>query len=100
MLETSGTTCDEIETFYLAGGFGSHLDLTTAAAIGLIPEALVRKTKVIGNAALAGASQLLLDPSAEKKIRAIAGCSRHFNLGGNPVFNNNYMEQMLFPYNE
>lgn len=100
LLETSGTTCDEIETFYLAGGFGSHLDLTNAAAIGLIPEALVRKTKVIGNAALAGASQLLLDPSAEKKIRDIAGRSRHFNLGGNPVFNNNYMEQMLFPYNE
>lgn len=100
LLESSGTTCEEIETFYLAGGFGSHLDLKNAAAIGLIPEELASKAKVIGNAALAGATQLLLNPCAKAEIRTIAGSSRHFNLGGNPVFNNNYMEQMLFPYNE
>lgn len=98
LLDSTGTTCEEIETFYLAGGFGSHLNLQNAAAIGLIPEELVSKAKVIGNAALAGASRLLLDPLAKEEIRAIAESSRHFNLGGNPVFNNNYMEQMLFPY--
>ena len=98
LLDSTGTTCEEIETFYLAGGFGSHLNLQNAAAIGLIPEELVSKAKVIGNAALAGASRLLLDPSAKEEIRAISESSRHFNLGGNPVFNNNYMEQMLFPY--
>lgn len=100
LLDSTGTTFNEIETFYLAGGFGSHLNLQNAAAIGLIPEELVSKAKVIGNAALAGASRLLLDPSAKEKIRTIAENSRHFNLGGNPVFNNNYMEQMLFPYTE
>ena len=100
LLDGSGTACEEIETFYLAGGFGSHLNIANAAAIGLIPEALVDKAKVIGNAALAGASRLLLDPGAETAIRAIAQTSRHYNLGGNPVFNANYMEQMLFPYND
>ena len=100
LLDSTGTTCGEIETFYLAGGFGSHLNLANAAAIGLIPEKLVEKTKVIGNAALAGAARLLLDPAATKEIRAIAERSRHFNLGGNPVFNGNYMEQMLFPFIE
>lgn len=100
LLDASGTACEEIETFYLAGGFGSHLNIANAAAIGLIPEALVGKAKVIGNAALAGAARLLLDSSSTDEIRAIAGASRHYNLGGNPVFNENYMEQMLFPYNE
>ena len=100
LLDSTGTTCGEIETFYLAGGFGSHLNLTNAAAIGLIPEKLVKKTKVLGNAALAGAARLLLDPAATEEIRTIAEHSRHFNLGGNPVFNHNYMEQMLFPYCE
>ena len=100
LLDGSGTACEEIETFYLAGGFGSHLNIANAAAIGLIPETLVDKAKVIGNAALAGASRLLLDPGAETAIRAIAQTSRHYNLGGNPVFNANYMEQMLFPYND
>lgn len=100
LLDGSGTTCEEIESFYLAGGFGSHLNLQSAAAIGLIPGELVEKAKVIGNAALAGASQLLLDQTALPVIREIAKNSRHYNLGGNPTFNTNYMEQMLFPYEE
>ena len=100
LLDGSGTTCEEIETFYLAGGFGSHLNLESAAAIGLIPRELVSKAKVIGNAALAGASRLLLDEAALPVIREIARSSRHYNLGGNPTFNANYMEQMLFPYDE
>ena len=100
LLDSSGTTCEEIETFYLAGGFGSHLNIANAAAIGLIPEELVSKAKVIGNAALAGASRLLLDAGAMAEIRTIANNSRHYNLGGNPAFNENYMEQMLFPYCE
>jgi uncharacterized 2Fe-2S/4Fe-4S cluster protein (DUF4445 family) len=100
LLDGSGTTCEEIESFYLAGGFGSHLNLQSAAAIGLIPGELVEKAKVIGNAALAGASQLLLDQTALPVLREIAKNSRHYNLGGNPTFNTNYMEQMLFPYEE
>ena len=100
LLDGSGTTCQEIETFYLAGGFGSHLDIANAAAIGLIPGELVSKTKVIGNAALAGASQLLLSETALPAIQELAKKSRHYNLGGNPTFNANYMEQMLFPYDE
>lgn len=100
LLEGSGTSCAEIETFYLAGGFGSHLNMENAAAIGLIPADLVPKAKVIGNAALAGASRLLLDEAALPVIRTIAKNSRHYNLGGNPTFNNYYMEQMLFPYDE
>lgn len=100
LLESAGTACEEIEAFYLAGGFGSHLDLQNASAIGLIPEDLVGKAKVIGNAALAGASRLLLDPDVLPDLRKITDASRHYNLGGNPTFNEYYMEQMLFPYVE
>ena len=76
------------------------MNLESAAAIGLIPRELVSKAKVIGNAALAGASRLLQDEAALPVIRKIARSSRHYNLGGNPTLNANYMEQMLFPYDE
>lgn len=97
LLEVSSTACDEIETLYIAGGFGSHLNIESAVRIGLIPEELEHKVQVIGNAALAGASQLLLDSRKLAPLRAIAACSRHWNLGGNPRFNENYMSSMLFP---
>ena len=97
LLEVSGTTCDQIETLYIAGGFGSHLNIESAVKIGLIPEELEEKVQVIGNAALAGASQLLLDSRKLETVRTIAAKSKHWNLGGNPKFNENYMNAMLFP---
>ena len=97
LLEVSNTDAEQIETLYLAGGFGSHLNIQSAAAIGLFPEELADKVKVIGNAALAGAAQILLDKAQLPQMRALAANSQHWNLGGDPRFNNHYMEQMFFP---
>ena len=97
LMEVSHTTCDQIETLYIAGGFGSHLNIESAVKIGLIPEELEDKVQVIGNAALAGAAQLLLDSRKLADLRTIAAKSKHWNLGGNPKFNENYMNAMLFP---
>lgn len=86
----------QIATLYIAGGFGSHLDIQSAATIGLIPRELIRRARIIGNAALAGAAALLLDTDAIERIRDIARRARFVNLGGNPVFNELYIERMLF----
>ena len=99
LLEISGTDEQEINTLYLAGGFGSHMNAESAAAIGLIPKKLLTRVRVLGNAALAGASMLLLDRQKLETIRQIAANSVHLNLGGNPSFNEHYMEEMLFPTN-
>lgn len=96
LTETAGASVDEIETLYIAGGFGSHLDVRSAAAIGLIPEELKDKVKVLGNAALSGAVQTLLDVSCVEKLQHIAELSVHVDLGGNPLFNENYIEMMMF----
>jgi len=100
LLEFSGSTYEEIDALYIAGGFGSHLNVASAIAIGLLPEALREKTRIIGNAALAGVSQLVLDQEKLQKARQIAATSKSINLGGNPSFNENYVENMLFPYDD
>ncbi len=82
---------------YIAGGFGSHLNTQSAAAIGLIPQALANKVTAVGNSALLGAGQLLLNHDLPQQAEAIASASIHVNLGGNPRFNESYMENMLFP---
>lgn len=97
LMEAAGATAAEIETLYIAGGFGSHLSVESATRIGLIPGALAPKVKVLGNAALAGAAQLLLNQGAIRDVREIARRARHVNLGGNPSFNEHYMDQMFFP---
>lgn len=97
LLECADTSCEEIDTLYIAGGFGSHLNVTSAAAIGLIPEELAQKVKVIGNASLSGSVRLLLNRDSIAAAEIIAANAVHLNLGGNPRFNEHYMEQMFFP---
>lgn len=97
LMETAGVNVDEIETFYIAGGFGSRLNVKSAVRIGLISPKLVGKVKVLGNAALAGAAQIMLDQKQLMEIRSIAARAKHVNLGGNPRFNEHYMDQMFFP---
>ena len=97
LLTVSDTDAADIESFYIAGGFGSHLNIESAVRIGLIPEKLSDKVQVIGNAALAGATQLLLDQRKLENCRQIAKVSSHKNLGGDPLFNECYVDQMFFP---
>lgn len=97
LLQSADITFDEIHTLYIAGGFGSHLDVKGAAAIGLIPQQLTDRIAIIGNASLAGATDMLLSEKQYAIGRRLAEDSVHINLGGNPAFNENYMEQMLFP---
>ena len=96
----AGVDADEISTLYIAGGFGSHLNVQSAARIGLIPAELVAKVCVLGNAALAGAAKMLLDMHSIEQTCSLAKTARHVNLGGNPGFNEHYMDQMFFPEGE
>jgi len=97
LMRKARVTPGEIGALYLAGGFGSRLDIHSAARIGLIPRELAGKARVIGNAALAGAVELLLDKEKLQDIARLAQLARHIPLGGNSWFNEAYMEEMLFP---
>lgn len=100
LMEHAGVSESEIGAFYIAGGFGSHLNVQSAARIGLIPSSLTDRVRVLGNAALAGASMMLLDKTKMERARAIARRAVHVPLGGNPRFSERYMEQMMFPEEE
>ena len=100
LLKKADVSCEDIDTLYIAGGFGSHLNAESAARIGMIPAGLRHKIKVMGNASLAGAARLLLNTADIDNTRRIAALSRHVNLGGDALFNELYVENMLFPEKE
>ena len=95
LIEAAGCTESDIGTIYLAGGFGSKMNLRSAARIGLLPAQLIDRVQVLGNAAITGASKLL-DDGKRMKANAIAQVARHVSLGGNPLFNERYMDCMMF----
>ena len=96
LTETAGISLDDIQTLYIAGGFGSHLNVESAAAIGLIPDVLKDRVDILGNASLAGAVSALLDTHQWQNLSEIASSSSRVDLGGNPRFNEHYIDHMLF----
>jgi len=96
LLETEGLAHADIGTLYIAGGFGSFLNLDSAAKIGLIPAGMSERTKVIGNAAHTGAVMLLADENLIASTVQLVEGARTVSLDANPVFTDNYMEYMMF----
>ena len=96
LLAAAGVDCGEVEELAVAGGFGSYLDIHNAVAIGLLPEELGDRVRVLGNAALAGASMLLLAGDLRGECEARARGVKMVALAANPVFAAEYMERMMF----
>lgn len=96
LLELAAISPEDIRTLYLAGGFGSHLRVESAAAIGLIPPELEDRVIVLGNAALSGASRMLLNRETMLEAKTLAQNTTHVNLGGNSRFNQHFMDAMMF----
>lgn len=97
LLEVTDTKVEEVETVYIAGGFGSHLNIASAIRIGLLQEAWKTKIKVLGNASLKGAASMLTDERLKEKSQKLIEQSSYVNLGGSTIFNQNYIEEMMFP---
>jgi uncharacterized 2Fe-2S/4Fe-4S cluster protein (DUF4445 family) len=75
-----GIQFDEIETFYLAGGFGRHLKRAASKRIGLIPNFADDKIVQVGNAALEGATIALVSRSKREEIENLVKRIEHCRL--------------------
>ena len=92
---TVGST-DKVPVIYVAGGFGSYLDKENAAKIGLIPADLSRVAVSVGNAALVGASMLLLNSALLPVATELARSAALLDLSTNRLFIDSYVEGMYF----
>lgn len=91
-----GIAAEDVDTLYIAGGFGFQLDVQKASMIGMLPPALAAKAKAAGNTSLGGAVRYLTDPMARGRMERLARATEELNLSGDADFNRIYMEQMMF----
>ena len=66
LLRRAEMRIEEVDHLYLAGGFGTFMDVRSAAAIGMLPAELVRKTVMLQNSSLAGARMALLNEESRE----------------------------------
>ena len=96
LLDDAGLAEDDIDTLYLAGGFGNYIRKESAAAIGLLPSDLLERIVSVGNTAGQGAAAVLLSAQARQELDALPDHCRYLELSGHKKFNDFYIECMLF----
>ncbi|MDR0871132.1 MAG: ASKHA domain-containing protein [Planctomycetaceae bacterium] len=98
LLEQQRLDWQDIETFYVAGGFGNFIRPENAQRIGLLPpEIPSNKFRFCGNTSLAGARLVLLDSTYRNEAAAAVKCSQHVELASLPEFAVRFAERMIFP---
>jgi uncharacterized 2Fe-2S/4Fe-4S cluster protein (DUF4445 family) len=86
----------QVEVFYLAGGFGRHMNVEAAARIGLIPPIPEDRVVQAGNAAIEGASLALLSQSKRRELEQLVRQVEHCRLETHPRFFDFFVEGCLF----
>lgn len=91
-----GLEFDETDVFYLAGGFGRHINVDAARRIGLIPALADDKIVKVGNAAVEGASIALLSRAKREELERLVRCVEHCRLETHPHFFDFFVEGCQF----
>ncbi|MGZ4958491.1 MAG: ASKHA domain-containing protein [Methylomonas sp.] len=74
-------TVHDIQTVWICGSFGRHLDLQSAIRVGLLPPFEPGTVQLLAEASLMGGERLLLEPDAAKLLSSIVERSKVINLG-------------------
>jgi uncharacterized 2Fe-2S/4Fe-4S cluster protein (DUF4445 family) len=91
-----GIDFDDIDVFYLAGGFGRHLNVEASKRIGLVPS--IDSTKIVqaGNTAIEGATIALLSKSKRQELEELVKKVQHCRLETHPSFFDFFVEGCQF----
>lgn len=91
-----GINFNDVDVFYLAGGFGRHINIESAKRIGLIPNIDESKILQVGNASIEGASIALLSKTKRKELEELVNKVTHCRLETDPDFFNHFVEGCQF----
>lgn len=100
LIKNYGCSIEDIESVYIAGGFGCRLNIAKACAIGLIPYKLKDKCIAIGNSSLGGAVKYGSCGDGDKRIEYIRSVSKELVLSLDGEFNEKYINYMNFGGND
>lgn len=100
LVKHMGLEMDAVKKIFIAGGFGTSLDVEKAIEIGLLPDLPRKRFKFIGNSSLAGARQIILSVDAQKCADEIARKITYFELSVDPGYMDQYMAALFFPHTD
>jgi uncharacterized 2Fe-2S/4Fe-4S cluster protein (DUF4445 family) len=97
VLIAAGRGPGDVREVLVAGGFGSHLRPASLAAVGIVPPEWAERVTLAGNAALAGASAMLLSGRVRENASRLAASVRTVALAQDPDFQRRFIQALAFP---
>lgn len=97
LLARAGIAPGQLARLYLAGGFGLHLEVSHALAIGLLPGVAAETVRVVGNTSLAGALLSALDRAAGHELGRLRRRTEVVDLNSQPDFEDRYLDHLRLP---
>lgn len=96
LLARAGIQPEQVQTVFLAGGFGRALAEEAALGIGLLPSAFRGKLRLLGNAALGGTLRFLTEEDAPARLDSIMAQRKESPLAGSEDFDALYLAHLVF----
>jgi len=100
LLDCAGISADKVEDFIIAGAFGTYINIPSAIQVGMFPDLPINRFHQVGNAAGAGARQMLLSLEQRKQAEAIAQRVKYVELSNYPNFTNIFSKSLFFNLNK
>ena len=96
VLRRYGVPVEKITKLYLAGGFANYVNVDNAVSIGFIANFPPEKVVKVGNAALEGATIMLLSGKMREVVSDMVGRIEHVELETTPDFFDIFVEGCMF----
>lgn len=100
LIETVDVDICDVECIYLAGGFGSYLDVSKATLIGMLPDVPPEKIRFVGNSCIAGAKEALLSRAAYNTIGQVANKLTYVDLMTNSKYMDEFVKANFLPHTD
>ncbi len=100
LLKNVGLRSDEIDSFYVAGGFGQHLNIENAIRIGLLPDLSRERFHYVGNSSLAGSYLILLSERNRGLAEQTAQKMTYVELNTEPHYMNEFTGSLFLPHTD
>lgn len=98
LVDYIGLSFDQLDAIFVAGGFGSYLNIPKAIAIGLLPDIPLEKIQFIGNSSLTGARLSLISEDTFEKCLNISKSMTNIELSHYPPFMDEFVAALFLPH--
>ena len=92
LLDKAGHKEEDIKKVYIAGAFGTYIDVANAILMGMLPVLPLDRFSQVGNAAGLGARQSLISVKKRALEKSISKRMHYIELAGTPTFNKIFLQ--------